>query len=617
MNRMMFLRLSPVALAMVALLTTGATAQAQQRGAMPVTGTVTGATVTIPTANVVSLFVDSSYTGSTSDGGANTPYKTITAATMKADLLNMQSKNVRVRIKPGNGYREKVDFFRQALTKDNFTVTFEGYLPTTSSPRPTLFGSDRWMGNTFGVATTNNGSPIYYRSGGTPWGIQYNPWPGANEYPDLPDVMRRRETVTIGDQPLKRVLSYGELVPGTFFVQESNAVSVNYGKYYICPPAGVIINASTAVEVGMRKSVFNVTQRKNLIFKDLNMQGCADYFNDGALHTSQCVNVSVENCGFAYNCSKGMVSDNGIKYTVSNSSFYKNGITGCSGGYMENLLIKNVTITNNNWRGARGVLDRPYNSTVVMGAWDNAGIKLFQVHNLKIQDSYISDNVGDCAGIWLDTDIKDATVSNTQCLRNNYGVFYEAAQGPCLITNCNLSNNRTAGVYASSGDNLTVSGCLVGNNGALFYDDANPDAPHLTDDAQIYILGNTIGLPIGTTSGGRAFIPVNTVIDSGSTLPVQVPLAEYIAMGRRFTFTNNKIYWNDINQNYQRHLLIGYQYGDSAGFSRFQTTLTATGNQYWHPTDLNGFHRLDGTQGPLAQWKLDSGTDNNAIWTPL
>jgi Right handed beta helix region len=656
---MMFLRLSPVALAMVTLLTTGATAQAQQRGAMSITGTVTGSgslAVPAPAANVVSLFVDNSstYTGIPADNSETQPFKTIVAAVSRANVLHGQSKHVRIIIKPGNGYREPmIGFYQQPKAFDNFITTFEGYLPANNSPKPTLFGSERWtFGNSFGVTTNSKGNPVYYRSSGTSWGEQEDTWAlyGYN----LPLAMRRRETVTIGGQPLERVLlkpnftpstdldinirlitnintitKVADLKPGQFTVVEGvGSTNVNYGKYYICPPLGVAMNAATIIEVGMRSKIFDVTQRKNVIFKDLNFQGSADYFNDGALHMSQCRNVRIENCGFSYNASKGLWVDNGLDYSVINCSFYKNGITGFSGGYVKNLLIDGASCTFNNWRGANGG----------MGAWDNAGIKMFSIHNSKILNSNSTDNYGDSVGIWLDTDVNNVTVSNVNCLRNSYGLFYEASQGPCLITQSTLNNNRFSGLYDSSGDNLTVNSCTIGNNGTPIYDlnaiDPRLDPltfngeilrQYLWDEAQVYILGNSNELPYG----GRVVMPIDLVFNNTTNTIDQVPQiisqlglrpnnlvnTTYIAYGYQSTFTNNTVFWNTNNI---PHLLIGCNYGDFTGFVRFQTTLLASGNNYGHKGGvMDVFHRKTGNLGirSLTEWKLDTNTDANATWT--
>jgi predicted nucleic-acid-binding Zn-ribbon protein len=517
-----------------------------------------GATVTIPTTNVTALIVDSAYTGATESGTSANPYKTINAALTRANTLNGQGKNVRIRIKAGNGYREQIEVGRQSNTNDSATLTFEGF---SSTAKPTLFGSDRWTGNTFGAASPNNGYPVYYHWWGTPWGQQDDVW--ASYGFNLSSVMRRRETINLGDQTLKRVLTYGELSPGSFYVNE-NVGQPGYGSFFVCPPAGTTMNASAAFEVGVRPFVFRVNERKRIVFKDLNIQSCADYF-DGALRNWKCQNVRIEGCGFAYNGGKGLRTDNGTDYSVLSCSFYKNGITGYGGGYMKNLLVSGVTATFNNWRAANGG----------MTAWDNAGIKMFQIHDSRIQNSTLSDNYGDSVGLWLDTDVKNVTLSGVTCKKNGYGFFYEAAQGPCTATGCTFSENGI-GLYNSAADNLTLSSCTVANN---------------YGESQVLIFGHT-------GDNGRTFNDFETN-------------QFYRVYGNNFNFNNNKIYWN-LNNDW--HPLYGFRYNDSAAYQRFQSTLTTSGNRYWHPFHTWVFQRTNGEHRDLTQWKLDTGKDSDALW---
>jgi hypothetical protein len=137
---------------------------------------VTGASVTIPKSNVVSLIVDSAYTGTVEDGSESHPFKAINKAITNADILNAQAKNVRIRIKSGIGYREQVNIEHQANTNDIYTLTLEGF---SAKSKPSLFGSERWTGDTFQIATPNgnNGNnTVYSHAGGTPWGIQEDTW---------------------------------------------------------------------------------------------------------------------------------------------------------------------------------------------------------------------------------------------------------------------------------------------------------------------------------------------------------------------------------------------------------------------------------------------------------
>jgi FlaG/FlaF family flagellin (archaellin) len=542
----------------------------------------TGASVTVPTKNVVSLIVDSAYSGSVEEGTSTKPYKTISAAIMQGDMLNAQAKHVRVRIKKGDGYREQVNINKQTNTNDKYTLTLEAFSP---KEKPTLFGSERWMGDTFQTATPSGSNTVYSHAGGKPWGIQEDSWESWGF--KMPLVMRRRENVSVGDQPLKQVLGKAELVPGTFYVEEDTG-KTDAGTYYICPPVGTAMNAVTAFEIGKLPHIVLAKGRNNLLFKDLNIQNGSDYF-EGAMRHEGCHNVRVENCNFTHNGGKGLVTLSGSDYSIANCQFYKNGIAGYTSGIMKNVVISKAKVTHNNWRGFNGE----------MTDWDSAGIKMVVSHNIKIQDSFVSSNYGQSSGIWFDSDIKNATIINTTSTKNTlgYGFFYEASQGPCLVKNCNFSENAI-GLYSSAADYLTVEGCVIANN------DSTPPGSTTQgyNEAQVLIFGHTID-----DVQGRSFTDFET---GDSPNPIN-----YTTYGNHYTFKNNKIYWN---KDKSEHALYGYRWNDQKAFQRFQSTLITAGNRYWHPSLSNtAFFLQDGKKGNLKDWQEVTGKDRDALWTPL
>jgi hypothetical protein len=540
----------------------------------------TGSTVTIPTTGVT-LYVDSSFTGTTLDGPGGT-YKSIQPAVNHALYQNRNNNNVRILIKKGNGYRESINL--DDPNKTTKTITLEAFDPNN---RPTILGSDYWGGNTFGLSAPLNGNQVYYHGCNTPQGIQLDIWANQTDPTvdifNIPNVVRRNEVMIVryGNQivPMKRVLSYGEMVPGSFYVHEDVGVS-GYGNFFFMLPSGAPSGANISqvyAEVGVRPTILVANGRQNLIIKNLNFQTAADYFY-GAVKIQGCTNVLIDGCTMNFNAGKGLVIDNDTNITVQYSNFDSNGIAGLAGGYVKNLLVQSCVSNGNNWRGAQGNL----------GGWDSAGVKFYKAHNSKFNLLTTNDNQGECPGLWLDTDIKNVTVSGLTAQRNNQGLFYEAAQGPCIVntatngTKSNMSNNRFAGVLQASANNLTLDGCIVGNN--------STNISSSTAGAQVLVF---------SIAAGRQYIDFE---NTGSGI-------QY-AYGDNTTIKNSKIYWN-LDTNF--HPMYANADGSAIGYQRFMRSLRASNNQYWHK-DPNSwtFQRYDGsyTNGIFANWKIDLVNNN-------
>jgi parallel beta-helix repeat protein len=547
----------------------------------------TGSTVTVPTTGVM-LYVDSSFTGVTVDGPGGT-YKTIQAAINHAMYQNRSNNNVRVLIKKGNGYRESVSI-DDSTNRTTKTISLEAF---DVNNKPTIYGSDNWNGSTFGLSTNLfNGKKVYYRYVGTPKGVQPDIWanpgdPTVDPF-TMPLVVRRAEVMIVryGTQvvTMKRVLTYGELDYGCFYVNETASESGYGSAFFILPagaPSGTSINQVSA-EYGVRPTILTASNRESLILKNLNFQTAADYFS-GAVRLNTCTNVRVEGCSMNYNGGKGIELYNDTNVTVTGCNFNSNGIGGVSAALVKNLLMQNTNGLYNNWRGAQGGLNY----------WDSAGIKFYKLHDAKLEYVTTNDNQGKCPGLWLDTDIKNVTVSGLTAQRNDYGLFYEAAQGPCTVntaangTKSTITNNRFVGLLHASGDGLIVDGSLIGNNGGS----AGPN----TENAQVHVR---------SVAAGRKYQDFELLRTNPNT-PIQT------VYGDGLIIKNSKIYWN-LDTNWHALWANG---ADLSGYQRTLRSFRANNNQYWHK-DPNGpwvFQRFDGsyTNGVLTNWIADLGVAAN------
>jgi parallel beta-helix repeat protein len=145
-------------------------------------------------------------------------------------------------------------------------------------------------------------------------------------------------------------------------------------------------------------------------------------------------------------------------------------------------------------------------------AQDNtpAGIKCYaelswpSIQTVSILNNYVHDNIA--TGIWLDTNIKNATVQGNTIVNNAVnGVHYEVSPGPCDISH-NVINGNGTGPFYTSGPGMgifisTSSNCNIHDNnvfsptgsfGAIYMQtDARSDAP--SDAGQnVHFYNNTV-----------------------------------------------------------------------------------------------------------------------------
>lgn len=501
----------------------------------PTAFAIPGTGIEIPTENVVSLVVDSSYAGEVGDGTESQPYMSLSEAVRRSETeLATDRRNVRIRIKPGVGYREAVDIGPIARNAEKPVLSLEAY---DEERPPVLYGSEVWTGDTFGKAVSNGSHAVYFHPWNGPlFGEQLDYWAEYGFH--LSKALRRRESVRIGDFPLRRVLKYAELQPGSFYVNEAIGES-GFGNFFVCPPTGSSMTSNTAFEVAVRSSVININQRSRVILKNLVIQDAADYF-EGGLQVSHCRDIKIEGCSFAYCCSYGANITRSSSVALIGNHFYKNGIKGLGGAYVKDLLVRGGDAHLNNWRGA----------SEKMEPWDSAGIKFFQIHQSRFEKIALIGNTGESMGLWLDTDVENVVVSDVVCSRNHYGLFYEASRGPCRLENCRFTDN-SIGIYSSAADKLTVENCLIGNNDG---------------EGQFVVFGHS-------HEGGRTFKNFETE-------------RSYRVLGNGFELQKNRIFWN---RNSDWKPLISARGVDMEAYRRFQASLSGKDNTFWHPSRKDVF----------------------------
>ncbi len=497
-------------------------------------------------------FVDSSTSTPGKLGSETEPFKKLSEAVNHAvGEMSRRALDVRIVVRPGNDYREAIEIGRIPVKESSQTLTIEG---DTNDGPPKLLGSDLWLGTSFGKAEPNEGYSVYFHPwAGALFGQQSDYWAGYGFH--LPEVLRRRDSVRLGDFTLKHVLSYQSLKPGTFFVN-SNVGQAGYGNYFVCPPLGTSMTEATQFEVAKRPFVLRIHECSHVVFKNLVLESAADYF-DGGLQVSRCKNVMIEDCEFAFCSSYGANVSESRDISLKNCRFYKNGIKGLGGAYVKNLEVSQGSSSFNNWRGSNGEFDE----------WDAAGIKFFQIHDSTFHDIAVHDNLGRAMGLWLDTDVENVVVRNLDCQRNHFGVFYEASIGPCRIESCNLSNN-SIGLYTSAADKLFVGDSTISNNHG---------------EGQVVVFGHSF-------EGGRKFNNFETK-------------QHHTSLGNDFEFFNNQIFWDRDDT---LKILFSARGNDIEAYRRFQKTFRGSNNTYWHAKQSKVFMSgVDGQFIDFQSWKKE------------
>jgi hypothetical protein len=145
-------------------------------------------------------------------------------------------------------------------------------------------GADVWTG----WWQSYSGNPnIFTRAWPYTWGL----CPRHTAGPVEQDINLRREMIFVNTVMLTQVLALVQMSPGTFFVDEANAVA------YIYPAVSTKINNAT-VEVSTRGSLFAAFGRTNLVLRGIRFeQSNACRYND-AVEFNGGSNFLIEANGF-------------------------------------------------------------------------------------------------------------------------------------------------------------------------------------------------------------------------------------------------------------------------------------------------------------------------------
>ncbi len=378
-------------------------------------------------------------------GTASLPFMTIDKGIIQASTDKAANTGAKVLIYPG--------VYRETINRNGSTTNAPIIIQAVQLDTVIIDGSDPFTAWLLKGGTSN----IYEHSWTYNWGIFQSSDP-------VPDIVARREIVFVNDQLYQQVLTYAELVPGTYHVDESA------NKLYICSDIDI---TSATVDVGIRggwasssyfeNDCFRMTGYKNLIVRGLTVQRAANNTYHAAFTINVCENSLVEDCKATWNNFGAGSFWNGTDVMVRRFTATNNGYKSSTGDNTR-IVIEDSEFSYGNWRGEWG---QYY-------AWDTAGVKAWSDEGITFRNCDFIGNVS--AGLWFDShqsvgsdDVIDVTIENCR-FNENYlqGLAIENTQGPVSVTDSEFICNDWSGILAHNTKDVTVDNCLFKSNKGLF-----------------------------------------------------------------------------------------------------------------------------------------------------
>ncbi len=488
------------------------------------------------------LYVDAS-NGSDSDSGAATaPFKTVQAAINKANTLNRSGIGVKVIINPGT-YRESVTIGGYNVTSAPLTVE------AANAGTAMIDGSDvltGWAQESPGIYSTSWTADLGLCAIPPGWPTNFAP------------IAQRAEMVFVDGIPLTQVMSYDDLVSGTFFADESA------DRMYISPDASTDMGTAI-VEGATRRSTLSVAGRSNVVLRGLVFRHAANCLNTAGAAVNGSTNILVDSVQAVWNNWGGLGVFSGTSVSVQNSIASYNGGVGFMGNRDENVLFTFNESDFNNWRGAQAAF---YD-------WAMGGTKLFAMRSTTVQNHFSYNN--QAQGLWFDTDSQNITADNVTLSGNVLAALQiERNEGPLTVKNSYLCSSG-AGANILTSQDVTLQNNTFYNNGGT----------GRTNQAAIFVAGQAGGIFITDWQTGQVYdlfttgtvLKGNTIVNGGSG---QFGFGTYLT---------------------------------GSDWTQFASTLTA-GNNKWHdPFTTNSFKLLNGKAVDFAGWQSAVGTDYSSAWS--
>src|SRR5258708_1144871 len=326
------------------------------------------------------IYVDAVKGSDSNSGSQSSPLKTIGAAATLAQTNNQNSIGTRVTINPGT-YRESVKLSHN--NKDtSLPITFQA----ATNGTVIVSGATVYTG----WQTYDANPSIYTNSWTNDWGV----CPQLTTCPFQQDIMMRQEMVMVNGIALTQVLSMVQMVPGTFYVDQTG------NRIYIWPSTSTDMTTAT-VEVASLPTLFTIQNKSNIVVRGLTFQYANTCHASAAfLVQGSSTNILIDSETFQWNNGQGLALENPTTYfTVENTVSQHNGDSGFQESQTNHGLWQSDTTSYNNWRGAQAGYY----------ACNVAGLHGWEAHNDIINS--LTTDFNQAYGIHWDTDNANITTT--------------------------------------------------------------------------------------------------------------------------------------------------------------------------------------------------------------
>jgi hypothetical protein len=459
------------------------------------------------------LYVDTAKGSDSNPGSESKPLKTIGAAASAAETNNHSSIGTKVIINPGT-YRESVTLSHNS--KDTgLPITFQ------AATKGTVIVSGATVYSGWGTYSQNNS--IYTNSWTNNWAV----CPQLSSCPYQQNIMMRQEMVAVNGTALTQVLTLGQMLQGTFYVDESA------NQIYVWPKSGTNMGSAT-VEAASLPGLFTIQHKSNIVVRGITFQYANTCRGSAAVSVGgSSSNILFDSDTFQWNNGQGLSISNPVTYfTVENSTSEHNGDSGFQESQSRYGLWQSDTTSYNNWRG----------SQAGYYACNVSGLHGWEAHDDTINNLTVSFN--ESYGIHWDTDndnISTTAINATSNLMS--GIFIEKDAGPVTLSGAYICNQNSA---------MAVGGLVLRNS----------EGVSLTKSVLMNNLPNQITV-IGLLGG----IDVTNWVTGKTTNLIT----------QNFTNQSNTIQGNTSSQG-----LFKDSYLDGSDWNSFQNTLKSSSNTWWN-----------------------------------
>lgn len=319
------------------------------------------------------------------------------------------------------------------------------------------------------------------------WTTQFERNNGPMIRSDQP-VAAYPDQVFYSGQPLRQVLSRGEVVSGTFF-HETSVDRIWIGD----DPTGRLVegsNRSWAV-------YFNGAHGSSLT--NMTVRRFATQGRDMAAIRAYADNLTFSGVISEYNAFSGL-SAIGSDIVIRDSRFNHNGYIGIHGDRVNGLVVERSAIMHNN----RELFDAFHSA---------AGIKVTSSSGVVVRDSDIDQNAG--PGFWSDIASSGVTVAGNAVTNNvRSGIEIELTSGVTIANNVAIGNGES-GIWILESQNVNVWHNAVVDNEREIYVLEGPRR----DVANISIRNNIVGR---STATGRPLVSVDDWTEQRSASQMNV-----------------------------------------------------------------------------------------------